>query len=215
MLLLSLVLPSADVRQQSTVQRDFPATVWEIVLSGCLARRGKRPFFSAAEKKRAHASLERLGIADLCRQSYRALSGGQQQRVLLARALCAADQLFCLDEPATGLDPKATASLDQALAFPLRAGHGHRHGIALTWTVRFAMQSIFFIWIRIPCFMAQPTHTGRRRFAIVFWEGLPMFEVLSTLFSYSFMMRALLAGALVALCAALLRASAWYSSGIL
>ena len=103
------------VPQQSTVQRDFPATVWEIVLSGCLARRGKRPFFSAAEKKRAHASLDRLGIADLCRQSYRALSGGQQQRVLLARALCAADQLFCLDEPATGLDPKATASLYQLL----------------------------------------------------------------------------------------------------
>ena len=77
----------------------------------------------------------------------------------------------------------------------------------MTWTVHFPMQSIFFIWIRIPFFTAQPTRTGKRRFANVFWEGLPMIEVLSTLFSYSFMMRALLAGALVALCAALLGVS--------
>lgn len=104
------------VPQQSTVQRDFPATVWEIVLSGCLARRGNRPFFSASEKQRARRSLERLDISALARQSYRALSGGQQQRVLLARALCAADQLFCLDEPATGLDPQASSSLYQLLS---------------------------------------------------------------------------------------------------
>ncbi len=104
------------VPQQSTVQRDFPATVWEIVLSGCLARRGRRPFFSAEDKHRAHDALQQLGIADLGRQSYRALSGGQQQRVLLSRALCAADQLFCLDEPSTGLDPKAAAALYQLLS---------------------------------------------------------------------------------------------------
>lgn len=134
------------------MQRDFPATVWEIVLSGCLARRGKRPFFSAAEKKRAHTSLERLGIADLGRQSYRALSGGQQQRVLLARALCAADQLLCLDEPATGLDPKAAASLYQLLHSLCRQGMAivmvsHDLGSALSYAkhiLHMDTQSLFY-----------------------------------------------------------------------
>ena len=97
--------------QQTVVQRDFPASVWEVVLSGCLNRRGLRPFYSAAERARARESIEKLGVGPLVKNSYRDLSGGQQQRVLLARALCATEKLLLLDEPVTGLDPVVTAEL--------------------------------------------------------------------------------------------------------
>lgn len=93
--------------QQTAAQRDFPATVYEVVLSGTLGRMGNRPFYSTAERRLAQKNLERLGILDLKDHCYRELSGGQQQRVLIARALCATDQLLLLDEPITGLDPAA------------------------------------------------------------------------------------------------------------
>lgn len=93
--------------QQTAAQRDFPAAVWEVVLSGCLKRRQNRPFYSAAERELAKLNMEKLGITDLKDQCYRELSGGQQQRVLIARALCATDKLLILDEPITGLDPSA------------------------------------------------------------------------------------------------------------
>lgn len=108
--------------QQTVVSDDFPATVWEVVLSGCLARRGLRPFYNARDKQRAENALAQLGVASLKAQSYRRLSGGQRQRVLLARALCAADQLLCLDEPAAGLDPLVTAELYRLLADLNRRG---------------------------------------------------------------------------------------------
>ena len=97
--------------QQTIVQKDFPANVFEVVLSGCLNRRGLLPFYSKKEKDRAKESLSRLGIEALTGKSYRDLSGGQQQRVLLARALCAAERLLLLDEPVAGLDPVMTAEL--------------------------------------------------------------------------------------------------------
>ena len=102
--------------QQTPVQRDFPASVWEIVISGCQGRMGLRPFYGPEEKKLAQAAIDRMHLTALAHSSYRDLSGGQQQRVLLARALCATRKLLLLDEPVTGLDPKVTQEMYQIIA---------------------------------------------------------------------------------------------------
>lgn len=101
--------------QQTNIQKDFPASVYEVVLSGCLNRRGLKPFYNKADKEQAVQHMERLGIGDFKKRSFSALSGGQQQRVLLARALCATDKLLLLDEPVTGLDPLVTEELYQLI----------------------------------------------------------------------------------------------------
>ena len=95
--------------QQTDVQKDFPASVYEVVVSGRLNSRGLRPFYTSADKKTAFEKMKMLGIEDLSGQCFRDLSGGQKQRALLARALCATKTLLLLDEPVTGLDPIVTA----------------------------------------------------------------------------------------------------------
>mgnify|MGYP002520854984 CR=1 FL=1 len=102
--------------QQTVVQKDFPASVWEIVLSGFQGRCGLRPFYNAAEKQLAKENLEKMGILHLQKRCYRELSGGQQQRVLLARALCATRKMLLLDEPVSGLDPKVTTEMYELIA---------------------------------------------------------------------------------------------------
>ncbi len=109
--------------QQTEVQKDFPASVYEVVLSGCRSRKGWRPFYNKKEHQKAKDMLALLGISHLEKRSYRELSGGQQQRVLLARALCATEKLLLLDEPAAGLDPTATAELYQIIQ-KLNREHG-------------------------------------------------------------------------------------------
>ena len=97
--------------QQTQVQRDFPASVREVVLSGFQGRCGLRPFYTKAEKKAAQENMERMAISQFARKCYRELSGGQQQRVLLARALCATRKCLLLDEPVSGLDPRVTTEM--------------------------------------------------------------------------------------------------------
>ena len=97
--------------QQTLAQRDFPASVWEVVISGCLARNGIKPFYSKEDKALAKENIRKMGLEGFEKRCYRELSGGQQQRVLLARALCSSNKVLVLDEPVTGLDPKVTNQL--------------------------------------------------------------------------------------------------------
>mgnify|MGYP004469913983 FL=1 len=97
--------------QQTVIQKDFPASVREIVLSGCQNHCGIRPFYNKEEKRLSEEMMDKLQITHFRNRCYRELSGGQQQRVLLARALCATKKILLLDEPVSGLDPKVTEEM--------------------------------------------------------------------------------------------------------
>lgn len=97
--------------QQTDIQRNFPASILEVVMSGTLNHMGARPFYSRKERMEALDKIDLMGLGGLERRCYQELSGGQQQRVLLARALCATSRMILLDEPAAGLDPVVTADL--------------------------------------------------------------------------------------------------------
>lgn len=109
--------------QQTEAQRDFPASVEEVILSGCVSRMGFRWRFSRQQREKALANMELLDVAKFRKKSYRNLSGGQQQRVLLARALCATDSILLLDEPVTGLDPAAAEEM-YSIIRKLNKDHG-------------------------------------------------------------------------------------------
>ncbi len=108
--------------QHTPAQRDFPASVREIVRSGCLGRAKMRPVWRVSDKKLADDAMERMGISHLASRCYRELSGGQQQRVLLARAFCATGDLIVLDEPIAGLDPLAMTEMYRMIAELNREG---------------------------------------------------------------------------------------------
>lgn len=97
--------------QQKSLQKDFPASVYEVVISGFQKKRGFRPFYNNKEKEIADKNMKRLGILDIKKQCFSELSGGQQQRVLISRALCATDKIILLDEPVTGLDKETTEEM--------------------------------------------------------------------------------------------------------
>ena len=103
------------IPQRTDAQKDFPATVYEIVLSGCLSELGFRPFYTKKQKQTALENMELLGITRFSKRCFRELSGGQQQRVLLARALCSTKKMLLLDEPVAGLDPVVTSELYETI----------------------------------------------------------------------------------------------------
>ena len=108
--------------QQTELQRDFPASVKEIVMSGFAGNGVFHPFYSKKEKETARRFAERLGISKLWQCCYCELSGGQQQRVLLARALCASGNLLLLDEPAAALDTEAANEMYELISSVNRDG---------------------------------------------------------------------------------------------
>ena len=176
--------------QQTVVQKDFPASVYEVVLSGRLNSRGWRPFYSAADKKAARENMELLGIREMEHQCFRDLSGGQKQRVLLARALCATKKLLLLDEPVTGLDPLVTAEFYQLIEKINR-----RLKLQLSWClmiskVRIQYASHILHLQESALFYGTAQEYQTVQSARDFWEVREMLDTFMEMMSYPFMVRA-------------------------
>lgn len=101
--------------QETKIDQNFPASVYEIVLSGTLNRLGIKSFYTEKERQIALANLKILNIEGLKDQNFSNLSGGQRQKVLLARSLCASSKLLILDEPSNNLDAKSKKELYQII----------------------------------------------------------------------------------------------------
>jgi ABC-type Mn/Zn transport systems, ATPase component len=125
--------------QQTLIQKNFPASVYEIVLSGCLARGKRLPFYTKKDKETAANNIDKLSISDIKNSPYKDLSGGQQQRVLLARALCATEKLIMLDEPVTGLDPLMASEM-YSLLTKLNDNHNGTTIIMISHDIKSAVQ---------------------------------------------------------------------------
>ncbi len=102
--------------QQTVVQKDFPASCFEVVLSGFVSKLGFKPFYNKELKNKALERMKEMGLEGLEKTSYKELSGGQQQKVLLARAICSTTKVLILDEPVSGLDPKATGEMYELIS---------------------------------------------------------------------------------------------------
>ena len=193
--------------QQTPAQKDFPATVQEVVISGCLGKRGNRPFYSMEERKLAAVNMEKLGITDLKKSCYRDLSGGQKQRTLIARALCATDKLLILDEPITGLDPASTQDFyavirhlnrDEKVAV-LMVSHDIGNIVTQANKILQLKQTVQFY--------GTVDEYKKSEFGREFLGGENSMGLLQDMFSYPFLVRAMIGGICISLCASLLGVS--------
>ena len=96
--------------QKSEIYENFPASVYEVVISGCVNKLSIIPFYRRKEKQIANYNMNLLEISNIKNKCFHELSGGQKQRVLLTRTLCSTRDVILLDEPVSGLDPIITES---------------------------------------------------------------------------------------------------------
>ena len=196
--------------QSSDIQRDFPASVQEVVLSGCLNKKHTF-FYSKEQKKTAAENMKLTGIYDLRKKCFRELSGGQRQRVMLARALCATHKLIILDEPVTGLDPMAMADmyalikkLNESGITIIMVSHDVNSAVSNASKIGISTVRHISICIRMPANALFSAIARVMNVSTEFTEVLKMFDMIFEMFSYNFIVRAFIVGTLVSLCAALL-----------
>lgn len=101
--------------QKTEIQANFPASIEEVVLSGTISNNIKKIWYTKQDKEKANEIMKELDIYTIRKRCFRDLSGGQQQRVLIARAMCATNNLIVLDEPTNGLDPSIARKIYSTL----------------------------------------------------------------------------------------------------